>query len=167
MANNKGAAFVEWKAGTRLFPINSQGDFNRAMRHFKKAIKLDDRKLPGLLQALRDRQARFQLRQLPIVEMPGHVGIGQPTLGPGEAECAQKSTARWDGRIDRFGGRAAVMYCYYSMRFILFLHQTNHACRWAAAARRAKPVRRGIGQARGTTHCGTGRSKFVVGGCLQ
>ena len=43
MANNKGAAFVEWKAGTRLFPINSQGDFNRAMRHFKKAIKLDDR----------------------------------------------------------------------------------------------------------------------------
>ncbi len=43
MTNDKGAAFTEWKAGTRLFPINSQGDFNGAMRHFKKAVKLDDR----------------------------------------------------------------------------------------------------------------------------
>ena len=43
MANDKGAAYTEWKAGTRLFPINSQGDFNAAMRHFKKAVKLDDR----------------------------------------------------------------------------------------------------------------------------
>jgi hypothetical protein len=43
MANDKGAAFTEWKAGTRLFPINSQGDFNGALRHFKKAVTLDDR----------------------------------------------------------------------------------------------------------------------------
>ena len=43
MANDKSAAFTEWKAGTRLFPINSQGDFNSAIRHFKKAIRLDDR----------------------------------------------------------------------------------------------------------------------------
>jgi tetratricopeptide (TPR) repeat protein len=43
MTNDKGAAFTEWKAGTRLFPINSQGDFNGALRHFKAAVKLDDR----------------------------------------------------------------------------------------------------------------------------
>ena len=43
MATDKGAAFAEWKAGMRLFPLNSQGDFNGAMRHFKKAIRLDDR----------------------------------------------------------------------------------------------------------------------------
>ena len=43
MANDKAAAYVEWKAGTRLFPINSQGDFSGAMRHFKRAVKLDDR----------------------------------------------------------------------------------------------------------------------------
>ncbi len=43
MAIDKGAAFAEWKAGTRLFPLNSQGDFNGAMRHFKEAIDLDDR----------------------------------------------------------------------------------------------------------------------------
>ena len=41
MAIDNGAAFAEWKAGTRLFPINSQGDFNGALRHFKKAVKLD------------------------------------------------------------------------------------------------------------------------------
>ncbi len=43
MPNDTAAAFVEWKAGTRLFPINSQGDFNGAMRHFTKAVTLDDR----------------------------------------------------------------------------------------------------------------------------
>jgi hypothetical protein len=43
MMNDKRAAFAEWKAGTRLFPINSQGDFIGAIRHFKRAIKLDDR----------------------------------------------------------------------------------------------------------------------------
>ncbi len=43
MAIDKGAAFAEWKTGMRLFPINSQGDFNGALRHFKKAVKLDER----------------------------------------------------------------------------------------------------------------------------
>ena len=43
MPNDKHAAFAEWKAGTRLFPINSQGDFNDAIRQFNRAIKLDNR----------------------------------------------------------------------------------------------------------------------------
>jgi tetratricopeptide (TPR) repeat protein len=43
MENDKAAAYTEWKAGTRLFPINSQGDFHNAVRHFKKAVELDDR----------------------------------------------------------------------------------------------------------------------------
>ncbi len=43
MAIDNGTAFAEWKAGMRLFPINSQGDFNDALRHFKKAVKLDGR----------------------------------------------------------------------------------------------------------------------------
>ena len=43
MPNDKRAAFAEWKAGTRLFPINSQGDFNGAIRQFNRAIKLDNR----------------------------------------------------------------------------------------------------------------------------
>jgi tetratricopeptide (TPR) repeat protein len=43
MPNDKRAAFAEWKAGTRLFPINSQGDFNGAIRQFNRAIRLDNR----------------------------------------------------------------------------------------------------------------------------
>lgn len=43
MENDKSAAYAEWKAGMRLFPINSQGDFRAAIQHFKKAIGLDDR----------------------------------------------------------------------------------------------------------------------------
>lgn len=37
----KCAAYTEWKAGTRLFPILSQGDLDGAIKYFESAKKID------------------------------------------------------------------------------------------------------------------------------